>query len=315
MKIIFFGSSSFAVPTLKKLVEAGFDIDCVITQPDRLKGRGLHLAGTDVKSAAEGFGLKLYQPKDANSAEAIRFIRTLEADLFIVVSYGQILSEELLRLPKVFSINAHASILPKYRGAAPINWAIINGETVTGVSIIKLTPKMDAGPLMFQGDLPIADSDTAFRLEERLSVLAANLVIEALAAIINKRFTLIEQDESKVTFAPKLKKKDGLIPWQEEAKKISDRVRGLNKWPGAYTYYKDKMLKILEVKIKPGVLKQGPMPGEIVAADKEGIAVAAKDGIVEIKGLQPEGKRIMSAPEFISGHKICVGERLGAKNK
>ena len=176
MNIVFFGSSSFALPSLKALVTGGYNISCVVTQPDRKRGRGMHVEGTSVKQAASEYGLLIHQPQSINSAGQIKFLKSLNPDLFVVISYGQILSGEVLAIPKVFALNSHASILPEYRGAAPINWAIINGEKTTGVTIIKMTEKMDAGPIILQEKAGIEDSDTAISLQRRLSEVVARLL-------------------------------------------------------------------------------------------------------------------------------------------
>jgi methionyl-tRNA formyltransferase len=311
MNIVFFGSSNFAVPSLKALLAMPHKITCVVTQPDRLKGRGLHLGGTAVKTTALEAGLKIYQPKVINAKEAIEFLRGLSADLFIVVSYGQILSQEMLDLPAVFAINIHASLLPKYRGAAPINWAIINGEKITGVTIMKMAKKMDAGPIIMQKSIDIAEDDTAITLADKLSHLGAQLLGDSLNALMNNSYKLIPQEKNKVSFAPKLKKEDGLIGWDNPAKDIHNLIRGCLVWPSAFTYYNGKLLKILKSRIATERFPGKPAAGKIIEVSKAGIAVAAGMGSLIIEELQIEGKRVMEAEEFIAGHKIRAGEVLG----
>ncbi len=314
MNIVFFGSDSFAVKPLGALTKAGYKISCVVTQPDRKKGRGLKLEGTPVKICAKGAGLMIYQPPCVNSTEALDFLKNLNPDLFIVIAYGQLLSQGLLDLPKTFCINAHASILPKYRGAAPINWAIIKGEKSSGVTVIKIISKMDAGPIISQKEAPISDDDTAITLQDKLSALAAQLLLDSLAVIENKSFKLVPQDEFRVSYAPKLKKSDGLIDWSQNAGDIYNLVRGCFDWPGAFTYYRGKILKIN----KAGVFLAGPngiksSAGTITEVSNNGIRVATGKGVLIIEELQLEGKRRLRAEEFIAGQRISVGEVLESK--
>ena len=211
MNIVFFGSSDFAVSSLRILVTDGYNISCVVTQPDRKRGRGMHLESTLVKQGALEYGLLIHQPQSINSVDQIKFLKSLNPDLFVVISYGQILSQEVLEVPRILAINTHASILPKYRGAAPINWAIIKGEKATGVTIIKMTEKMDAGTIILQEKVGIEDQDTAITLQRRLSEVAARVLKKTLELIESNNYTSTPQDENKVTFAPKLQKEDGLI--------------------------------------------------------------------------------------------------------
>ncbi|MFH1413897.1 MAG: methionyl-tRNA formyltransferase [Candidatus Omnitrophota bacterium] len=313
MKIIFFGSSQFAAVSLKALASCRQEISCVVTQPDRAKGRGLHLESTPVKSTAEQCKLEVLQFKDINSLESATILKEKDADLFVVVSFGQILSGEILSIPKIFSINAHASILPSYRGAAPINWAIIKGEAKTGITIIKMVEKMDAGSIIAKEELAIDAEDTNITLENKLSPLAAGLLVKCIKNIEKKEIKLSEQDLSKVSFAPKLKKEDGLINWGKPAVVISNLVRGTIGWPGAFTYHNGKALKIYKIRIKEGSAGINIHPGEILEVARKGIVVAAAEDQIIIEELQIEGKRVMKAEEFISGHKISVGDRLGKK--
>jgi methionyl-tRNA formyltransferase len=309
MNIVFFGSSNFAVPSLKALLTSDHKISCVVTQPDREKGRGLHLSGTVIKTVALESDLRIYQPGRINTNETIKFLKDRDADLFIVIAYGQILSEEILRLPKIFAINVHASILPRYRGAAPINWAIINGEKNTGLTVIKMTKKMDAGPIILQKEVAISEEDTSVTLEKRLSKEAGQSLLDSLESIVNNNYSLTPQNENMVSFAPKLKKENGKIDWNKPAGEIYNLIRGCLPWPGAFTYYNSKLLKIYKAKVSSQVLEcVSSITGEVINISKEGIIVATgKDNLI-IEELQIEGKRIMTAEEFITGHKICIGE-------
>lgn len=314
MNIIFFGSSNFAVPSLKALLDTKHTISCVVTQPDRQKGRGLHWEPTLVKNAALESGLKIYQPEAVNTNETIKFLKDLNPDLFIVISYGQILSGQILNIPKIFAINTHASVLPKYRGAAPINWAVICGEKTTGITIIKMIERMDAGPIIMQKIIQIQEDDTIVTLEDKLSKVASDLLIAGLNSIENNSYNLVPQDESKASFAPKLKKEDGLINWQSQAGDIYNLIRGVLSWPGAFTYYQGKLLKIYKAKVsRLACLPVCPSPGEIVQVSKEGIVVATGLDNLIIEELQLEGKRRMKVEEFMAGHKISMGDILGER--
>lgn len=313
MNIVFFGSSSFGGLSLEALLDSKHRIFCVVTQPDRQKGRGLVKVATPIKILALNKRLKFYQPDNVNSTQSIELLKSLKADLFIVIAYGQILSADILRIPKIFSINLHASLLPKYRGAAPINWAIINGEIETGLTIIKMNEQMDAGEIISQRKINIDSSDTAVILEEKLAKEGADLLLKCLDKIENKSFQLLSQDETKISFAPKLKKKDGLINWHGSALDIQNLIKGCLDWPSTFTYYKGKLLKIYKVKILSPSYQATKPPGEIVEVYKEGIVVATGLDNLLIEELQIEGKRRMKTEEFIAGHKICTGEILGKK--
>lgn len=315
MNIVFFGSSNFAVPSLKALLTTRHKISCVVTQPDRHKGRGLSLGPTEIKIISQGTHLEVYQPPRLNTPEALELLKGLKPDLFIVIAYGQILSQEILDIPKISSINVHASLLPKYRGAAPINWAIINGEKETGVSVIKMTRQMDAGPIILQKNIVIASDDTAITLEGKLSILAAELLLSSLNSIEDNSYKLTLQEEKEASFAPKLKKEDGRINWNKSAQDIHNLIRGCMGWPGAFTYYRDKLLKIYKARVIsfssnfPAHLS----PGEIIEVSKVGITVATGKGNLVIEELQLEGKRKVTVEEFIAGNKIQPGEILNNK--
>jgi methionyl-tRNA formyltransferase len=315
MNIVFFGSSNFAVPSLKALITKGEKISCVVTQPDRQKGRGLTLESTEIKRVSLEFGLRVYQPQKVNTPEVIEFLRDLSPDLFVVIAYGQILGQEILNIPKIFSINVHGSLLPKYRGAAPINWAIIKGEKTAGITIIKMVREMDAGPIILQQEINISDDDTAVTLGYKLSRKACEILPDVIKNIEIEGYKLIDQDEGKASFAPRLKKEDGLIPWDKPAQDIYNLIRGCFGWPGAFTYYQGKLLKIYKAKVsRLSGYPVTPLPAEIIKVSKEGIVVATgKDNLI-IEELQLEGKRRMKAEEFIAGHKILPKEILG-KNK
>ncbi len=312
MKIIFFGSSHFAVPALEALIKSDDEVSCVVTQPDKKRGRHLHLALTDVKVKAKQAGLEVFQPENINSLAAQEYLKRFLADLFVIVAYGQILSQAILDIPKLFALNLHASLLPKYRGAAPINWAIMRGEETTGLTIMRLTRKMDSGPILMQKKVAIDKGDDSITLEDKLRSLGAKFLLEALREIKNNTYKLTDQDEKKAVFAPKLKKDDGYIDWARPAPEIYNLVRGSLPWPGAFTYYKGKLLKIYRARCLESFKPQGAFrSAEVARVSKDEIIVLAGKGALAIEELQPEGARRLSAKEFISGHKIKTGDVFG----
>ncbi len=303
MKLVYMGTPNFAVPPLRALMAAGHEIAAVVTRADKPAGRGRGISPPPVKLAALEMGRSVYQPARIRQPEAVEKLRVLGPDIIVVAAYGQILPKEILSLPKYGCVNIHASLLPAYRGAAPINWAIINGEKQTGVTIMQMDEGMDTGPILMQEALAIEPEDTAGSLAERLSALGARLIVEALGLIQSGGIAPTQQDHSKATFAPLLKKEDGLIDWGRSADEIHNRARGLSPWPGAYTYLDGRMIKILETEPAQGQA----MPGHIVQADKD-LIVGAGSGLIRILRLQPEAKRPMTALEFLRGHRNISGK-------
>ena len=310
MKIVFFGSSGFAVPILEGLVKSE-DVILVVTQPDREKGRSLKIAPTPVKSKAETLGIKTFQPAKVNSKESIEFLKKFNADLFVVVSFGQILSKTVLDLPELHCLNIHASLLPKYRGAAPINWAIASGEKETGVTIMEMNEKMDEGDIALKEIVAISEADNAVTLSEKLSQKGTGLLLDVIRLIKDNGIEFSGQDHSKATYAPKLKKEDGLIDWGKSADEINNKIRAFAPWPGCFTCLDKKMLKMW--KAMPVHLSGDPdgspdrwtkgKPGTILEADRNGIFVKTGKGVLSIQELQLEGSRRMTAEEFLAGHK------------
>lgn len=305
MKIVFFGSSEFAVESLKKIAETKNELSCVVTQPDRKKGRHLLSGSTAVKDTAVGFGLKLIQPAKIDSS-FIESIKKMQADIFVVVSYGLILPKSLISVPKKMAINVHASLLPKYRGAAPINWAIIKGEKKTGVTIIKMNEFMDQGEIIAQKEIEIKTSDTSETLNKKLSVLGAETLDDVLVKLEQGEAELKKQNSKEATLAPKLKRTDGLIDWSKPAEDIFNKTRGTIPWPGSFSYWQGKLLKIWQVKVV-SLDVASLKPGEVISASKEGILVACGDNAISIKLLQLESGRKLTADQFICGHKITKG--------
>ena len=310
MNIIFFGSSEFALPALEELLEAGNKISCVITQEDKKQGRGMQIRYTPIKEFALKNGLNIFQPDNINSPQSSEFLKKHQPDLFIVAAYGQILSPEILAIPKIMPLNIHGSLLPSFRGAAPINWAVIKGESKTGVSIIKMSPRMDAGPIILTKQTAIEENDDALTLENKLSELGAQAMLESISLIKSGKYTLIPQEENKATLAPKLKKDNGRINWEDSALNIRNLIRGCLGWPDAFTSYNGKILKILKAQDTGHKAQEKNKPGTIIQVSPEGILVATGEGSLLIKELQLEGKKRMPSADFVAGHKIKPGEIL-----
>lgn len=313
MKIAFFASSQFAVPSLEALSKSSHSL-IVITQPDRPKGRGRRLAPTPIKEAASKLGLKTLAPEKLNP-ELLKDLTNFSPDVLATISYGNILTKRFLELPKIMPINIHASLLPKYRGAAPINWAIINGETQTGVTAIRMTEKCDCGDIILKKAIEIEDIDDAETLGKKLSNLAREALLETLKVLQKSgELTLIRQNEKDATSAPKLTKENGLINWSNSPIGIHNMVRGLLPWPSAYTYYDGKLLKVLKTSLTIEEAESIFAPGEVVDVDKEnGIIVSAGKGTIRLLKVKMEGSSEMPAYDFAIGHRIKSGDRFEIK--
>ena len=310
MKIAFFGSSDFAVPVLEGL-KSREEVVLVVTQPDRKKGRTLKLSSTPIKDAASKSTLKIFQPDDVNSEDSIKRLKRFKADIFVVVSFGQILRKKILDIPGLYSLNVHASLLPKYRGASPINWAIANGEKETGVTVMRMNERMDEGDVLSKKEVSIAPDEDAVSLSRKLSRAGASLLLESMESIKSNAARFIRQDDSKASYAPKLKKEDGVIDWNWDAEKICNRVRAFVPWPGCYTSLSKKILKIWKVMSISGRDFPEAKPGTVLEMSNAGILVVSGKGLVRVEELQLEGRRRMNAGEFIRGHKeIATGVAL-----
>lgn len=317
LKLVMMGTGDFAVPTFTALYATPHPVIGLFTQPERA-GQGHHRPpGSRIKQIALDHGTPVYQPENVNTSEVLADLRGLNADVFVVAAYGQILSEELLRIPRRAAINVHASLLPKYRGAAPVAYAILKGETETGVSIIQILPQLDAGPVLAVARTPIGPRETAGELEGRLAAMAPPLTAGVLDQIATNSTQPVPQDPTLMTRAPKLRKTQGEIDWRKPAHEIDRLVRAMQPWPKAFTFIHtaDKPpLRVLLLEVQPGGTSTGSPPGAVVHAGKEGLAVQSGDGVVEILRIQPEGKRPMTATEFLRGHSLRPDERLGAEN-
>jgi len=309
VNIIFMGTPEFAVPSLAMLSASDNNLVGIVTQPDRPKGRGKHLHAPPVKLLALQHGLPLVQPEKIKEENFIQWVKTINPDLMVVVAFGQILPPKLLRIPPYGCINLHASLLPNYRGAAPINWALINGETRTGVTTILMNEWMDAGDILLQRETDIAPEDDALTLSHRLSILGAKLLFETISQLKRGVLSPRPQDHSKASYAPLLKKEDGHIDWKKEAKIIHHQIRGTFPWPGGFTTVESKFLKIFKSKVIDEEMKE--QPGTVSQVSLEGIKVATGKGYLVLTELQLQDRKKMSAAEFTRGHHLEKGMKLG----
>ncbi|RMG74376.1 MAG: methionyl-tRNA formyltransferase [Nitrospirae bacterium] len=308
MSIVFFGTPAFAIPSLKRLILHQEDIVLVVTQPDKSGGRGHRMIPPPVKVFSEERKIPVVQPNSIRDEDFLKKLKAISPEFIIVVAYGKIIPPEILELPEKGCINLHASLLPRYRGAAPIQWAIINGERETGITTMLMDEGLDTGPVLLQKKEPILMDDTTSTLSERLAEKGADLLVQTLKGI--RRGEIKPKPQmGKPTYAPPLKKTDGLIDWNRTAIEIFNLIRGVQPWPGAYTYLRGKVLKIKKVDIEDG----SGEPGKIVYKDKANLLVATREGLIRILELQLEGKKAMDIKSFLqgSGKDIRVGEHLG----
>src|SRR6184192_3963026 len=308
MNLVFCGTPRFAVPTLKKLVEAGFTVHLVVTQPDRPRGRGLELAPSAVKECALDLALPILQPDKIRNNEQFRNqLAELKPDAVIVVGYGRIIPQWMIDLPPLGNINLHASLLPKYRGAAPLHWAIASGETVTGVTSMRIDAGLDTGDILLQKEIPIAPEDTAETLAPRMVAIGAELMVETLHGLKSGTIHPKPQDNSQATLAPLLKKEDGRIDFHQPAPEIVNRIRGFQPWPGAFTSFRGKNLHIWAARPDGRHLKEG----ELAVEGERLIVGCGSRTALELLELQPEGKKRMPSRDFMHGYRVSSGENLG----
>ena len=316
LKIIFMGTADFGEPFLEKLVDIKENQVMVITQPDRPQGRGRKILPTPIKKIALNKGLEVFQPENINDEESTKKIKEFNPDIILVVAYGQILSGHILNIPKIGCINIHGSLLPKYRGAAPINRAIINGEKETGITFMFMKEKVDTGEIIFQEKIDILPDETCGELYNRLSDLSARSLPKLLEKIKSGKIERIPQDNKLATFARKMNKEDGKIDWNDKGEKVYNLIRGTIPFPGAFTYYKGRKLKITLVRFLDDYQDEAdtgsPKPGRVVKTEKDSILISTKDkGIIKILKLVPAGSKELTANQFVNGYKIKVGEVLG----
>lgn len=309
MSVVFLGTSDFAVPSLKLLVESGIDVHCVVTQPDRKKDRGKQLKGTPVKDAALALGLPVYQPENVNVQEAIDYLKAFEPDFLVVIAYGQILSEAVLEIPKIAPLNVHGSLLPSYRGAAPIERAVMAGEAKSGVTLIKVVKALDAGDMYLKKEVTITEDMTSGDLENELKILGGKLLVEGIKGIKKGILVGEPQDDLKATYAHKIKKEDRYISFEASGRIIVDLIRGLQPRTFALAFFRGNPLGICEGFYEPDA--SGGKPGEIIKIDKKkGILVQCRVGGFYITKVKPQGKKIMDFKAYINGNPIQLGEVL-----
>lgn len=308
MKIIYMGTPDFSVGALEAMIEAGHEITAVVTQPDKPKGRGKEMQMTPVKECALKHGIPVLQPVKIKTPEAIAELRQYEADAFVVAAFGQIISKEILEMPRYGCINIHASLLPKYRGAAPIQRVILDGETETGVTIMQMDEGIDTGDMLMKTVVPIDAKDTGETLHDKLAAAGAKLIVEALREIEAGNIHPEKQDDSKSCYAKMLSKSLGLIDWNQEAVVIERLIRGLNSWPSAYTYLQGKTMKIWEAEVLEE--KAEGAVGTVAAVTKDAIVVNTGVNKLKITTCQLEGKKRMSVKDFLLGYTVEVGTQF-----
>ncbi len=315
MRIVFAGSGTFGLPSLCALRDGGQEVALVVTAPDRPAGRGQVVRPGPVKRFARDEGLEVLETDTVNAPSVVRRIRDARPDLLLVIAFGRKIGPLLLALPRYGAVNLHGSLLPKYRGAAPVNWALIRGETETGLSVIRMTDQIDAGDILGQRATPVDPDETAGELHERLARLGSRLVTEVVRELVLEEVEPRRQNETQATFAPRLKKRDGAIDWDRPAPDVHNHIRGVTPWPGAFTYLPGKRDKsplriVVNRTTLPEETPQGGKPGEMVAASEAGLDVAAARGSVRLLEVTPAGKRTMTAADFLHGYPVRAGIRF-----
>lgn len=308
MKVIFMGTPDFAVGTLKSLIASEHEVTAVVTQPDKPKGRGKAMQFPPVKEVAVEAGIPVLQPRRVREPEPVEAIRNIEADVIVVVAFGQIIPKEILTMKKYGCINVHASLLPKYRGAAPIQWAVIDGEKESGVTTMQMDEGLDTGDMLLKAVVPLEKEETGGSLFDKLSSTGAGLLLETLAGLEKGTILPEKQGESPTAYAKMLKKEMGLIDWTKSAEELERLVRGLNPWPSAYSHLNGKTLKIWQAEVEERDSKNEP--GTVVCVSKDGFGVQTGKGILKIRELQLEGKKRMDAGAFLRGYQMEEGMKL-----
>ena len=311
MKVIFMGTPDFAVNTLEKIIEAGHEVMLVVTQPDKPKGRGNTMQFPPVKECAVSHGLEVFQPVKIREDASVEYLKKFAPDIIIVAAFGQILPKSILDLPKYGCINVHASLLPKYRGAAPIQWAVINGDEITGVTTMRMDVGLDTGDMLATEEVPLLGTETGESLFDQLSTLGGPLLLKTLEEIENGEVKPVKQKDEESTYAKMLTREMGELDFQEEAVRLERYVRGLNSWPSAYTHYHGKLLKIWEADVVDNDSKG--RPGEIVELQKDGFLIQTGKGCLKVRQVQLEGKKRMAAGDFLRGMQMKAGDLLGCE--
>lgn len=311
MDVLFMGTPEFAVPTVEALLSSKHVLKAVVTQPDKPAGRGRRLSAPPVKQLALSNGIPCQQPAKLRDPSVVEELASYSPEIIVVAAYGKILPPSVLDLPPKGCINVHASLLPKYRGAAPINWAIINGETETGITIMLMDEEMDHGPILLQRAISILPEETAGELHDRLALLGAECLIEALKGLEDGSIAPNAQDHDRATFAPMLSKEDGQLDWGQPAEDLVNRIRGVTPWPGATTMLNDELFKVWKASLGPKDVSGSP--GEVMAVEEDGITVACGQGSVCLLEVQVAGKKRMKAESFLRGYSVSTGTILGGQ--
>jgi len=305
MKIIYMGTPDFAVEPLEALIKAGYEVTAVVTQPDKQKGRGKEVQMTPVKECALAHNIPVLQPVKIKEPQAVEELRKYPADIIVVAAFGQLLSEEILTMPRFGCVNIHASLLPKYRGAAPIQWAVINGEEKSGVTIQQMAKGLDTGDMLIKREVILDAKETGASLFDKLMYVGAELIVELLPLIEQGKVIPEKQDEAQATHVTRLTKEMGNIDFGKDAVSIERLIRGLNSWPSAYTYFKGKTLKIWEADVTGNEAEA--KPGEIIAVGKDFVEVATGKGTLYLRSVQLEGKKRVSVKDFLLGYEVKAG--------
>lgn len=311
IRIVYMGTPDFAVEPLEAIIKAGYEVAAVVTQPDKQKGRGKEVKMTPVKECALRHGIPVFQPVKIKEPEAVAELEKYQADLFVVAAFGQLLSEEILNMPEYGCINIHASLLPAYRGAAPIQWAVLNGEKESGVTIMQMDKGLDTGDMLLKRSVELSPKETGDSLHDKLMRLGAELIVEALPKLEKGELVPEKQKDELSSYAKKLTKAMGQIDWSKDAVSLERWIRGLNSWPSAYTFFGGKTLKIWEAQVTEENGAQKAEPGQVVSVSKEGFTVACGQGALQILSLQLEGKKRVSTREFLLGYQVEPGMILG----
>lgn len=310
MKIVFMGTPEFAVPCLQKIIDEGHEVVAVVTQPDKPKGRGKKLAMPPVKELALKYDIPVYQPLKAREESFVDTLKEMNPELIVVVAFGQILPKSILDIPKYGCVNVHASLLPRYRGAAPLNWVIINGEEKTGVTTMYMDEGLDTGDMILKSEIPLDDEITAGELHDKMMIDGAKVLKETIDLIEKGEAPREKQSNEDTCYSPIMNKSLGNIDWKKSAIDIHNLVRGINPWPSAYTTYEGQTMKIWKTKV---IDKNSDKdPGTIISVDKEGMNVSTSEGILQIKEIQMAGKKRMEVPEYIKGNNINTDIILGS---
>jgi methionyl-tRNA formyltransferase len=310
LRIVFFGTPDFAVPTLQALSESRHPVVGVVTQPDRARGRGQHPQPAPVKQLAEHYGWTVLQPERLRDDRFLEALRALDADLGVVAAYGKILTDDVLAAPRHGLINVHASLLPSYRGAAPIHRAVMAGATVTGVTIMRVVKALDAGPIISSATRPIGETETSAEVEREIAQMGARLLIEAVDAMAEGRASETPQNEAEATYAHKIDKADGIIDWSRPAREIHNQIRGLHPWPHAYSELQGERTILLRSEVERALPATRALPGTVLDAHADQFRVQTGDGVLRVLMLQREGRRPLTAREFLAGRRVQPGARF-----